>query len=331
MALVLLVMCLNVFFTDSSTQGGNIVDKVISMQEAISEFVHDGDTIAIEGFTAFICYAAAHEILRQGQKELTLCRMTPDVIYDQMIAAGCAKKLIFSYMGNPGVGPLYCIRRATEKGIPQPIELEEYSHFGTICRYMAGAARLPFFPINSFIGDDLPSKNPKIMFIESPYNGQKIAVVPPLNPDLTIIHAQRADTNGNTQAWGLLGVQKEAALAAKKIVVVVEEIVDERIIRNDPNRTILPSLMVDAVVKEPYGAHPSYVQGYHDRDNIFYLEWARISRDESATKAWLDEWVYAVGNRSEYLEKLEKQEPGIWDRLATSGAYSEPVNYGRYA
>lgn len=307
------------------------MDKVISMQEAISEFVHDGDTIAIEGFTAFICFAAAHEILRQERKELTLCRMTPDVIYDQMIAVGCAKKLVFSYMGNPGVGPLYCIRRAVEKEFPRPVELEEYSHFGTICRYTAGAAGLPFFPIRSYIGDELPNKNKKIKFIQSPYSSQEIAVVPPLNPDTTIIHAQRADASGNTQAWGLLGVQKEAALAATKVVVVVEEIIDEKVIRSDPNRTILPSLMVDAVVKEPYGTHPSYVQGYYDRDNKFYLEWSRISRDEKATNAWIDEWVFGVKDRSGYLNKLEKQEPGIWKRLAVSGAYPEPINYGRYA
>ncbi|MCF8106379.1 MAG: hypothetical protein K9K64_12930 [Desulfohalobiaceae bacterium] len=308
------------------------MDKVISMREAIAEFVHDGDTIAIEGFTAFICYAAAHEILRQEQKDLTLCRMTPDVIFDQMIAAGCAKKLIFSYMGNPGVGPLYCIRRAVEKDIPKPLELEEYSHFGTICRYMAGASKLPFFPIKSYLGDDLPKQNPKIQYIQNPYNiSERIAVVPPLNPDLTIIHAQRADVDGNIQAWGLLGVQKEAALAAKKVVVVVEEIVDKKVIQSDPNRTILPSMMVDAVVHEPFGTHPSYVQGYHDRDNKFYLEWAEISRDEEATRAWLDEWVYGVQNRSEYMQKMQNKEPEMLKRLSVAEAYSEPVNYGSFA
>jgi len=307
------------------------MDKVISMKEAVSEFVHNGDTIAIEGFTAFICYAAAHEIIRQGRKELTLCRMTPDVIYDQMIAAGCAKKLVFSYLGNPGVGPLYCIRRAVEKGIPKPVELEEYSHFGTICRYVAGASKLPFFPIHSYIGDELPVKNPKIKFIQSPYNDDKIAVVPPLNPDLAIIHAQRADASGNTQAWGLLGVQKEVALASRKVVVVVEEIVEEKIIRSDPNRTILPSQVVNAVVHEPYGTHPSYVQGYYDRDNKFYLEWSQISQDENATNAWMDEWIYGVESRSEYLKKFEKQEPNFRQRIAAGEALAEPVNYGKYA
>ena len=304
--------------------------KVITMREAVDRYVHDGDTVAIEGFTAFICFSAAHEIIRQNRKNLTLCRMTPDLIYDQMVAAGCARKLIFSYLGNPGVGPLYCIRRAVEKGIPQPLELEEYSHFGTICRYMAGAARLPFFPLRSYLGDELPRVNPKIKFVQSPYDGQRIAVVPPLNPDVAIIQAQRADALGNTQIWGLLGSQKEVAFAAEKLVVVVEEVVDESVIRSDPNRTVIPNLAVDAVVLQPRGAHPSYVQGYYDRDNEFYLKWSKISRDEAQTKAWLDEWVYGVESWEAYLAKLEAREPGIWQRLAAGEQFSEPVNYGAY-
>ena len=304
--------------------------KVISMKEAISEYVHDGSTIAIEGFTAFICFSAAHEIIRQGIKDLTLCRMTPDLIYDQMVAADCARKMVFSYLGNPGVGPLYCIRRAVEKGIPRELEVEEYTHFGMNCRYMAGAARLPFFPLRSYLGDELSSVNPKIKFVESPYDAKPIAVVPPLNPDVAIIHAQRADAMGNTQAWGLLGSQKEVAFAAEHLVVVVEEIVDESIIRSDPNRTIIPNLVVDAVVHQPYGAHPSYVQGYYDRDNDFYLKWAKLSRDEGETRAWLDEWVHGVKDWAEYLEKLQAQEPDIWQRLSPGNAYSEPVNYGEY-
>ncbi|MFO7643148.1 MAG: CoA-transferase [Desulfosarcina sp.] len=305
--------------------------KVTSMQDAIRRYVKDGDSIAIEGFTAFICFSAAHEIIRQQRRDLTLCRMTPDLIYDQMVAAGCARKLVFSYLGNPGVGPLHCIRRAVEKGVPNYLELEEYSHFGTVCRYMAGASRLPFFPIRSYIGDDLPGKNPRIRFIEDPYGGGRVAVVPPLNPDLTIIHAQRADEQGNTQAWGLLGIQKEAALAAGRVIVVVEEIVAEAVIRSDPNRTILPSMMVDAVVHEPLGAHPSYVQGYYDRDNQFYLEWDRLSRDEAATRKWLDEWVHGVRDRKEYLLKMVEKEVGFHRRLSPGEAFAHPVNYGKYA
>ncbi|MDX9830828.1 MAG: CoA-transferase [Anaerolineae bacterium] len=305
--------------------------KITTMRDAVARYVHDGDTVAIEGFTAFICFAAAHEIMRQGRRDLTLCRMTPDLIYDQMIAAGCARKLVFSYLGNPGVGSLHCIRRAVEKALPAPLEVEEYSHFGMVGRYMAGAARLPFFPVRSYAGSDLPAANPRIRFVDSPYGDGQVAVVPPLNPDVAIIHAQRADALGNTQIWGLLGVQKEAAFAAGHVVVVVEEIVDEAVVRSDPNRTVIPGLLVDAVVHEPYGAHPSYTQGYYDRDNRFYLEWDRVSRDEASTRAWLDEWVYGLPDRAAYRQKLEAREPGIWQRLAPGQAPSQPVNYGIYS
>ena len=304
-----------------------MADKRMTMHEAVAAHVQDGDLLAIEGFTACICFAAAHEIIRQGRRDLTLCRMTPDLIYDQMIAAGCASKLIFSYLGNPGVGPLHCIRRAVEQGLPHAIELEEYSHYGTVARYLAGAHRLPFYPLRSYKGSDLPGVNPKIRFIESPYGDGSIAVVPPLNPDVAILHAQRADKHGNTQFWGLLGVQKEVAFAAKRLVVVVEEIVDEAIIYGDPNRTLIPSLIVDAVVHEPYGAHPSYVQGYYDRDNDFYLLWDQISRDAAATQQWLEEWVYGMRDREAYVAKLGTE---TWQRLEPGEAWSAPVNYGAY-
>jgi glutaconate CoA-transferase subunit A len=299
------------------------------MKEAVEKFVHDGDTVAIEGFTGLICFAAAHEIIRQHKRDLTLCRLTPDLVYDQMIAAGTASKLIFSYLGNPGVGSLYAIRRAVEKGIPQPLEIEEYTHFSMIGRYMAGAAKLPFFPLRSHTGSDLPAHNPQIKAVQSPYDdGEAIAVVPPINPDVAIIHAPRCDSRGNTQLWGLLGMQKEIAFAADKVVVVVEEIVDEAIIRADPNRTLIPDVIVDAIVAEPYGAHPSYVQGYYDRDNAFYLDWGKRSRDVEETNRWLEEWVYSVNNRSEYLEKLGQD---VLDGLQPGDAPAGPVNYGKYA
>jgi glutaconate CoA-transferase subunit A len=304
--------------------------KLTNMKNAISEFVKDGDQLAIEGFTAFICFSAAHEIIRQKRRNLTLCRMTPDLIYDKMVAAGCASKIIFSYLGNPGVGSLHCIRRAVEKGIPNKLELEEYSHFGMVSRYLAGAAKLPFFPLHSYTGTDLVTANPKIQFIPDPYGEDQVAVVPPLNPDVAIIHAQRCDRQGNTQLWGLLGMQKEAAFAAQHVIIVVEEIVDQEIIRNDPNRTIIPHLIVDAVVHQPFGAHPSYVQGYYDRDNKFYLGWDEISRDHNRTTAWLDEWVYGMADWDAYLNKLRLVEPDIWERLAPGEAYSSPVNYGTY-
>src|SRR5678815_393618 len=279
-------------------------DKVVSMREAIATCVSDNCSVAIEGFTGFICFAAGHEIIRQRRRNLTLIRMTPDLIYDQMIAAGAAKKLIFSYMGNPGVGSLYCIRRAVEKSVPLPLELEEYSHYGLVGRFAAGASRLPFFALRSYIGSDMLAANPLIKLIDDPYGTGKIAVVPPLNPDVAILHAQRADAKGNTQLWGLLGAQREIAFAAKHVIVVVEELVDESVIRADPNRTLIPGLIVDAVVHEPYGAHPSYVQGYYDRDNEFYLMWDEASREQDKTEAWLNEWVYGVKSRADYLDKL---------------------------
>ena len=253
--------------------------------------------------------------------------MTPDVIYDQMIAAGVARKLVFSYLGNPGVGALHCIRRAVEQGTPCLLDLEEYSHYGMVGRYIAGASHLPFFPLRSYLGSDMPRVNDRIKRVESPYGDGPVAVVPPLNPDVTIVHAQRADVNGNTQAWGLLGVQKEAAFAAKAVIVVVEEIVDESVIRADPNRTLIPGLIVNAVVHEPYGAHPSYAQGYYDRDNDYYLKWDVLSRDPAQVNAWLDEWVHGLSGRVEYVRKLGEE---TLTRLKPAPAPSTPVDYGVY-
>ena len=306
--------------------------KVATMRDAVAELVRDGDSVAIEGFTHLISFAAGHEIIRQRRRDLTLCRMTPDVIYDQMIAGGVARKLVFSWLGNPGVGGLNAIRRriepssVAELGVTA-LELEEYSHFGMVARYTAGATNLPFFPLRSYFETDLPVANPLIREMASPYGDGKIYVVPPLKPDVAIVHAQRADANGNTQVWGLLGCQKEAAFAADRVIVVVEEVVDEAVVRADPNRTIIPGLIVDAVVVEPWGAHPSYVQGSYDRDNRFYLDWDPISRSEEATQAWLREWVYDLDGRAAYLEKLGA------DRLASlrpTPAPSGSVDYGAY-
>jgi glutaconate CoA-transferase subunit A len=300
--------------------------KVASMHDAIADLVRDGDTVAIEGFTHLISFAAGHEIIRQGRRDLTLARMTPDLIYDQMVAAGCAKKLIFSWLGNPGVGSLHAIRRQTE-GDGARLELEEYSHFGMVCRYTAGAMNLPFFPLRSYTDTDLPKANPLIRPIDSPYGDETLYAVPPLRPDVTIIHAQRADASGNTQVWGLLGCQKEAAFAAGKVLVVVEELVDESVIRADPNRTIVPGLIVDAVVVEPFGAHPSYAQGHYDRDNAFYIEWDAISRDESSLQAWLDQFVYGISSRTEYLDKMGRAR---FEALRPAPAPSGSVDYGEY-
>src|SRR5215216_637409 len=270
------------------------------MREAIAEHVRDGDTVVIEGFTHLICFAAGHEIIRQGRRNLTLCRLTPDLIYDQMIAAGCARKLVFSWAGNPGAGSLHAFRRAAE-GKGQPLELEEYSHFGMVARLSAGAARLPFWTMRNYMGTDLPRANPMIRSVRCPYTGEELATVPALNPDVTIVHAQRADAAGNAQIWGLLGVQKEAAFASRRVIVVVEEVVDEGVIRADPNRTLIPGVIVSAVVVEPWGAHPSYAQGHYDRDNEFYIAWEDVSRDPTRLGRYLDEFVHGVPDRAAYM------------------------------
>jgi glutaconate CoA-transferase subunit A len=303
--------------------------KVATMRDAIAELVRDGDTVAIEGFTHLIGFAAGHEIIRQGRRDLTLARLTPDVIYDQMIAAGVARKLVFSWLGNPGVGSLHAIRRRTEADEDRPtrIELEEYSHFGMVARYAAGASDLPFFPLRSYADSDLPSANPMIRPVASPYGDETVYAVPPLKPDVTVVHAQRASAMGDTQVWGIVGCQKEAAFAAARLIVVVEELVDEAVIRADPNRTLLPGVLVDAVVHEPWGAHPSYAQGFYDRDNAFYIAWDAISRDEERLQAWLDEWVRGVSGRAEYLDKLGDERLRT---LTPDPAPSGEVDYGAY-
>jgi len=296
------------------------------MRDAVARFVHDGDTVVIEGFTHLICFAAGHEIIRQRRRDLTLARLTPDLIYDQMIAAGCARKLVFSWAGNPGVGSLHAFRRALEgKSAGEGgLEIEEYSHFGMVARFSAGAARLPFWPLRNYMGTDLPTANPRIRSVTCPYTGEVLATVPALNPGVTIVHAQRADAAGNTQMWGLLGVQKEAAFASARVIVVVEELVEEDVIRSDPNRTVIPGMIVSGVVVEPWGAHPSYAQGYYDRDNEFYVAWENISRDPDQVARYLDEFVYGVSDRAGYM----KAQPHLAARLKAKERLSQRVNYG---
>jgi glutaconate CoA-transferase subunit A len=296
--------------------------KLTSLSEAIAQHVHDGDLVYAAGFTHLIPFAAAHEIIRQGRRNLTLARATPDIIYDQMVAAGCAKKLIFSYSGNPGVGSLRVVRAELEAG---RLEFEEYSHFAMITRVMAGAAGLPFLPMKTVAAEDLMRVNPQYKQVTDPYSGEVLNTVPALNPDVAIVHAQRADVNGNTQIWGILGEQKEAAFAARRVIVTAEEIVDEAVIRSDPNRTLIPALVVSAVCHVPHCAHPSYTQGYYDRDNPFYLEWDKISAAPERVKAWLDEWVYGVPDREAYWAKLGAE---AHDRLKVKPKWSAPVNYG---
>jgi glutaconate CoA-transferase, subunit A len=298
--------------------------KILSLSEAISKFVDDGDTVYAAGFTHLIPFAAAHEIIRQHKRDLVLARATPDLIYDQMVAACCARKVIFSYMGNPGVGSLRIVRAAIEKG---QLEWEEYSHFGMISRLQAGAAGLPFMPMNQTGATDLERANPLIRRVVDPYSGKEVVTVPPLNPDIAIIHVQRADENGNAQLWGILGEQKEVAFASKRIILTTEEIVDEAIIRSDPNRTLIPGFIVSAVCHIPYAAHPSYAQGYYDRDNDFYMKWDKISESTEAVNTYLQEWVYNVKDRNEYWHKMDEAER---KRLEVIPRPSAVVNYGQY-
>lgn len=298
--------------------------KTISLKEAITQYVHDGDSVYAAGFTHLIPFAAGHEIIRQGRKNLTLARATPDLIYDQMVAAGCARKVIFSYMGNPGVGSLRILRAAIEKG---GLEWEEYSHFGMITRLQAGAAGLPFLPMNQTGATDLERANPLIKRVSDPYSGAEVIVVPALHPDVAIVHVQRADANGNAHLWGIIGEQKEVAFAARHVILTAEEIVDEAVIRSDPNRTLIPGFIVDAVCHVPHAAHPSYAQGYYDRDNEFYLQWDRISESAEATRQYLDEWVFGVEDRETYWQKLGKKKQR---QLKVKRRLSERVDYGSY-
>lgn len=300
------------------------MSKLIPIKKAIADFVTDGDVVYAAGFTHLIPFAAGHEIIRQGKKNLTLARATPDLIYDQMVAAGCARKVIFSYMGNPGVGSLRIVRSFIEQG---KLEWEEYSHFGMITRLQAGASGLPFLPMNQTGATDLERVNPNIKRIPDPYGGRDVIVVPALNPDVAIVHAQRADENGNAHLWGIIGEQKEAAFAAQKVIVTAEEIVDESVIRSDPNRTMIPGIVVSAVCHVPFACHPSYAQGYYDRDNEFYLAWDRVSESVESVKAWLDEWVYGLKDREEYWQRLGNH---THERLKVPQRMSEPINYGRY-
>jgi glutaconate CoA-transferase subunit A len=268
--------------------------------------------------------AAGHEIIRQHKKNLVLARATPDLIYDQMVAAGCAKKVIFSYMGNPGVGSLRIVRAEIEAG---NLEWEEYSHFSMISRLQAGASGLPFMPMNPTAAGDLERVNANYRQVIDPYSGNVVVVVPPLKPDVAIIHVQRCDAEGNAHIWGILGEQKEAAFAADRVIITAEEIVDESVIRSDPNRTLIPAFIVDAVCHVPYCAHPSYTQGYYDRDNEFYLQWDEISKSRQKVQAYLEEWVFGVADRTAYWEKLGDE---VHQRLRVGERLSSPVNYGLY-
>jgi glutaconate CoA-transferase subunit A len=265
------------------------VATITTLPRAIAELVHDGDVVALEGFTHLIPYAAGHEIIRQGRRDLTLVRLTPDIVYDQMIGMGCARKLVFSWGGNPGVGSLHRFRDAVERGWPHPLELEEHSHAGMANRYVAGASGLPFAVLRGYAGTDLAAQTANVATLACPFTGEELTAVAALRPDVTIIHAQRADRAGNVQLWGITGVQKEAVLAARRSLVTVEEVVD--VLGPRPDAVVLPSWVVTAVAEVPGGAAPSYAHGYSVRDNAAYAAWDAISRDREAFLAWMQDNV----------------------------------------
>lgn len=294
------------------------------MQEAVQEAIKPGSALLVDGFTHLICFAAGHEIIRQNIKNLTAIRLTPDLVYDQMIEAGCVKKLVFSWAGNPGVGSLHALRRRSQSDSKERIELEEYSHFGMVARLLAGSSGLPFWPLKNYRGTNIPDANPLIKTITCPFTGEELAAVPAIHPDVSVLHCQRADKEGNAQIWGLMGTQKETAFASKKVIVVAEEIVDTSVIRSDPNRTLIPSTVVDHVVHEPWGAHPSYVQGHYDRDNDFYVKWDDISKTPETYQDYLNEFVRGVRGRQEYRQKMGR----LLDKLAAKSKMCQGVNYG---
>jgi glutaconate CoA-transferase subunit A len=266
--------------------------EIVSLADGVAAVVHDGDTVAMEGFTHLIPFAAGHEVIRQGRRELTLARMTPDVIYDQLIGAGCARRLIFSWGGNPGVGSLHRFRDAVQQGWPVPLEVEEHSHAGMANRYVAGASGLPFAVLRGYVGTDLPAQTDSIRPITCPFTGEVLTAVPALRPDAAVVHAQRADRAGNVQLWGIIGVHKEAVLASSRSLVTVEEVVEEL----DPRlgAVVLPSWAVDYVAEAPGGARPSYAHGYYERDNAWYQAWDEISRDRERFQRWLEDDVLAA-------------------------------------
>ena len=281
--------------------------KIMPLADAVEAFVHDGDTIAMEGFTHLIPHAAGHELIRQGRTDLTLIRMTPDLIYDQLIGVGAARKLVFSWGGNTGVGSLHRFRDAVENGWPRPLELEERAHADMASAYAAGASGLPFSVLRAYAGTDIPRHNPMIRSIACPFTGETLAASPSLRPDLTVIHAQKADRKGNVLIWGILGVQKEAVLAARRAIVTVEEVVDDLGVDPARNAVILPSFVISAVSPVPRGAAPSYAHGYYGRDNAFYKAWDAIARNRDTFGAWVAKHIRGTRDFEGFLTSQREE------------------------
>ena len=293
-----------------------------TLSEAIARYVRPGQTVALEGFGHLVPMAAAHEIVRQRITGLTVARMSCDLMIDEMLAAGCIARLISSFVANGSGGSLHELRRRVESSVG--LEIEEYSHGGMQARYRAGAARLPFYPIKSYAGSDLMTMNDRIRTVADPYGTGEVNVVPPLRPDVSIVHAQRADRRGNVQAWGILGIQQEVAFAADEVIVTVEEIVDDEVVRSDPNRTIIPAQVVSAVVACPGGAFPSSVQGYYDRSDRYFREWSREARRPGWVESWVDRYVHGTRDHDEFLTQIGRPR----DPARMGPRWSQPVNYG---
>ena len=273
-----------------------------TLKEIIAQCVNDGQSVALEGFTHLIPFAAGHEILRQKKSDLHLIRMTPDLIYDQLIGAGCARALTFSWGGNPGVGSLHRLRDAVENNWPRPLTIHEHSHAGMAAAYTAGAAKLPFGMLRSYVGTDLSQVNPQVSQVCCPYTNASIATVPAINPDVTVLHAQAADRRGNVLIQGIVGAQKEAALAASTLIVTVEEIVDS--LAAPMNAIVLPHWVVTAIAHVPMGAYPSYAHGYYARDNAFYVAWDEISRDRGSFNEWITRHVFGSRDHAQLMDSL---------------------------
>lgn len=299
-----------------------MTSKLTGLDDAIRRHVHSGDSVYVTGFTHLIGFAAGHEIIRQRIEGLTLMRMTPDVVYDQLVGAGCASHLVFSYLGNPGVGHLHAIRRALEGG---RLAWTEYTHGSFIAALRAGASGAPFVAVPSLGATDLARHNPLVRFVEDPYTGRDVAVLPPIRPDVAIVHVHRADAQGNAQTWGARGEIPEVAHAARRVIVTAEEIVEPDVLRRDPNRLTVLGATVDAVVHVPWGAHPSFVQGRYGRDNRFYRDWDRIAASEATLEQWLDDEVHGVADRAAYARRHEER---LAELAAVGDGWSDAVNFG---
>jgi glutaconate CoA-transferase subunit A len=304
-----------------------MAQKIYSMKEAVSLFIEDGDSVAMgAALEAAIPFALGHEIIRQEKRDLTLICPISDMLFDQLIGSGCVKKVSAAWVGNVIMGVGYNMRRAVEAGVPRKIEVEDYTNLTISLALYAGAIGVPFTPTKSLLGTGMMEGNHPFKEMECPYTNEKVALVPALKPDVAIVQAQRADEEGNTHFWGGSGVTKEAALAARKVIVVVEELVDKKVIRRDPNRTLVPGFLVSAVVLEPWGAHPSPIQGYYNRDHEEYISYHNKSRDRDGYVKWLDRWVLGVQDRKEYLTLVgEKRKESL---LVKHKRKSIPVNYG---